>query len=251
MNCDIVNNIITCFKISRSDGITLGFTDSQDDVVLDGLTYYSSSVIHRSAIESSSDISPDNLEITGILDHQVICQIDIIEGRYDGATIEISLFDRATGSKTKLKNGIIGAIKTDKGLFIAEVHTIIEAFEKNIGQVYSCMCRANLGDARCAVNLADFTSDGVIKEYDGSRLTYDLIDKPNGYFTSGFLIFDDFPKKHHIYRHFGKIFIIDRGLTLKKGMKFKAFPGCDKSLSSCCSKFNNAINFQAEPYILS
>ena len=37
--------------------------------------------------------------------------------------------------------------------------------------------------------------------------------------------------------------------TLLPGTKIKIYPGCDKRLTTCVSKFANAINFRGEPFI--
>ena len=37
--------------------------------------------------------------------------------------------------------------------------------------------------------------------------------------------------------------------NINVGDKFEITAGCDKEFSTCCSKFNNAINFRGEPNI--
>jgi len=43
-----------------------------------------------------------------------------------------------------------------------------------------------------------------------------------------------------VFTHFFEIF---------EKMKFLAIPGCNKSLSMCSKRYNNAINFRGEPFI--
>ena len=33
------------------------------------------------------------------------------------------------------------------------------------------------------------------------------------------------------------------------GDTFNAIAGCDKTISTCIAKFNNAVNFRGEPYV--
>ena len=37
--------------------------------------------------------------------------------------------------------------------------------------------------------------------------------------------------------------------TVQAGDTFKAIAGCDKTITTCCNRFANAVNFRGEPYI--
>jgi hypothetical protein len=45
------------------------------------------------------------------------------------------------------------------------------------------------------------------------------------------------------------VFFLPAPFTVVPGAKLRIYPGCDKSIGTCVSKFSNAINFRGEPYI--
>ncbi|MBX6323306.1 MAG: DUF2163 domain-containing protein, partial [Rhodospirillaceae bacterium] len=78
-----VTTLATCWRIARRDGTVLGFTDHDQDLVVDGLTYLASAGYDRSAIASSAGLAVDNLEIQGIIDHDLIREQDLRAGLWD------------------------------------------------------------------------------------------------------------------------------------------------------------------------
>jgi hypothetical protein len=45
------------------------------------------------------------------------------------------------------------------------------------------------------------------------------------------------------------VFFLPAPFTVLPGSKLRMYPGCDKIVGTCVSKFSNAINFRGEPYI--
>ncbi len=77
------------WKITRVDATVLAFTDHDQDLEHDGVTYIADSGFARSSLHSKSDMSVDNTDLEGILTLPEINAADIRAGRYDGASIEI------------------------------------------------------------------------------------------------------------------------------------------------------------------
>jgi uncharacterized phage protein (TIGR02218 family) len=250
-------NFATCFKVTRRDGLTIGFTDSDDTIVIDEIVYHAQSGMRRSAMEASHDVTVDNLEIEGMLSHHLISHEDIMSGKYDHATISIFLadLDNIRGPKTQLRTGWIGSIRTLGSTFVAHIHGMLEAFNQTIGQVYSPMCRATLGDSQCGVNLDLYAHKGTVKRFKGGQLVSDGISPPpkaNGDFLGGIIKFTSgktLGNSYEIYRHYGKTIIIEPDIPVNVGDTFMLFPGCDKGLGTCIGKFCNAINFRGEPFV--
>ena len=63
-----VSTIAGCWKVERTDGTVLAFTDHQSDLSIDSVTYQAASGFSRTAISHSSGLSVDNLDLLGVLD---------------------------------------------------------------------------------------------------------------------------------------------------------------------------------------
>ncbi len=62
--------LATCWKVTRKDGLVLGFTDHDQDLTVDGLLYQASTGYTRSAIHGIADLSVDNLDIQSALNSE-------------------------------------------------------------------------------------------------------------------------------------------------------------------------------------
>jgi hypothetical protein len=151
-----VTTLATCWRVQRADGAVYGFTDHDRDLLVDGLTYASSSGYARAAIASRADLSVDDTEIAGILNSSLITEADLRAGLWDGAEVRIFLVNWADLSQgvLRLRRGRIGeVIAGDDGGFRAELRGLAQALQQQVGEMYSAECRADLGDARCKVPL--------------------------------------------------------------------------------------------------
>ena len=68
-------------KITRRDGVVLGFTNHDRDLIYSGVTYKADAAFEASAIENRAALSTDNMDILGLLDSASISQSDIGAGR--------------------------------------------------------------------------------------------------------------------------------------------------------------------------
>jgi len=152
-------SLATCWKIKRTDGAVMGFTSHDRDVVLDlsdgdgAVTYAAATGFTRTRIENSTGLATDNLDVAGILESATVTAADIRAGRYDFA--EVKIFDvnytDISQGVLMLRRGHIGEIRTEGGLFVAELRGLIERYAQEIGELYGAACRADLGDGRCKV----------------------------------------------------------------------------------------------------
>lgn len=152
-----VTTLATCWRVQRADGAVFGFTDHDRDLVLDGLTYVSSSGYARAAIASRADLSVDDTEIAGLLNSSLITERDLRAGLWDGAEVRIFLVNWANLGQgmLRLRRGRIGeVIAGDDGGFRAELRGLAQALQQQVGEMYSAECRADVGDARCKLPLA-------------------------------------------------------------------------------------------------
>ena len=77
-----VTTLAHIWRIERADGVVMGFTDHDLDLVVDNIHYRASSGFSASAIEDQLGLAVSNLDVTGALSHDSITIDDIMAGRY-------------------------------------------------------------------------------------------------------------------------------------------------------------------------
>ncbi len=91
--------------------------------------------------------------------------------------------------------------------------------------------------------------DEITKSSNGRELTHvDFAAKLDGYFTGGYLTLSY--ETAYIVEHIsGKITLLFPLMLWTSGLSVIVYPGCDKTLATCKSKFNNVTNFGGCPFI--
>jgi hypothetical protein len=174
-----VTTLCTLFKVSRRDGLVLGFTDHDQDVVYDGVTYDAETGYTRSAVKDSDKYSVDNLELEGLFNSDKITEADIRARLYDGATVEIMVanYNDLTMGVIERRAGTLGQVKLKDDTYTAEIRGLFYIFQTLIGEKASARCRSDVYDPnRCAANPDTFresnrvssnVTDRRIFEYEG------------------------------------------------------------------------------------
>lgn len=254
-------SIATCWLVSRQDGFVLSLTDHIDDLTIGGVTYEASSGYTTSAMQATDKLSVDNLEIDGYLDSSSITREDLLAGRWDFAGIqifEVNYTDLSQGI-LKLRRGWIGEVSTEEGRFVAELRGLTQAVQQNICDTVQPSCGADLGDSRCKINLGTFT-DGTAALTVTSRTSNQVfgasaLTPATGWFNGGLLTWatgNNAGLKMEV-----RSFVSGGAITLVLPMVFNVqvgdtgtiTAGCDKSVQTCFSKFNNVVNFRGFPHV--
>src|SRR5947209_10922411 len=84
-----VTTLARCWKVSRRDGVVMGFTDHDRDLVVGGVTFRAGTGFSSSEAVSRFDLSVDGAEISGALADDSLTEADLAAGRYDAAQVEI------------------------------------------------------------------------------------------------------------------------------------------------------------------
>ena len=82
-----------CWRLDRADGVTIGFTAHDRDLVIAGVIYRASPGMLPSAIRQSSGFDVDTLDIEGALTGDAITADDLMAGRWDGAALTLFAAD--------------------------------------------------------------------------------------------------------------------------------------------------------------
>jgi len=253
-----VTMLSNCWKITRIDGIILGFTDHDNDLLIDAISYKAASGFTPSAIQNTSSLSVDNLDVEGLLTSGNITEEDIMAGRYDFAEIEIfqvNYNDLSLG-KLKLRRGWLGEVSMVKQQFVAEVRGLSQRLSQTIGELYSPSCRATFADSRCTIDPALYTVSGSVTDTISSMEFKDISRTEVGglynfgkiFFTSGAnnglsMEVKEFISGGHI------ILVLPMPYNIVSGDSYNITQGCDKTLSTCTNQYNNVYNFRGEPHV--
>jgi len=249
--------LATCWKVTRKDGVVFGFTDFDRDLVIDDVTYEARTGYTRSAIHTISDLSVDNLDIESALDSEALAAPDLRAGIWDNAEVLIFLvnWNALSQGKIVMKRGTIGQVELKDTIFKAELRGLTQALSQQIGELYTPNCRADLGDTRCQIDLAALTvSSAVTAVEDRYGFTDSARTEADDYWTGGLITWTsgaNTGRKMEIRSFAAGVFelFLPMPSEIAASDEYAVQPGCDKSFSTCCSKYNNAANFRGEPHV--
>ena len=252
-----VTSLAICWKLSLTNGTVMGFTDHTSDLTISATLYKAASGFSPTGIETKDKFSVDNLDVAGILDSAAITEADIMAGKYDFAEIEIfmvNVTDLSQGVITH-RRGWLGEVSIKNGQFIAEVRGLSQKLQQNIVELYSPTCRAIFGDGRCKANLATYSVSGTVNTVTSRQVFIsNSMTQAAGYFSGGeieWLTGANAGRKMEIKEFSNKQFtlVLPMPNNVAVSDTFKAVAGCDKTFTTCYSKFNNAVNFRGEPHV--
>lgn len=241
--------------VTRRDGVWLGFTDHDGDIAFDGRVFRASTGLAAKALQQTTGLSVDNSEAVGALSDAAIDEADLIAGRFDGAELRTWLVNWADPTqRIEQFRGNFGDVSRAGGAFKVDLRGLTDRLNRPSGRVYQRGCSAMLGDDRCQV---DLTAPGrraemTVTAIEGATwvLTGDA-PQPDGWFDLG-RVLDS-----------GRVYMVQRDLVVPGGRRIDLWQdadmavgdvitlevGCNRSQTTCRTKFNNLLNFQGFPHI--
>lgn len=249
-----LTTVTLCWRIERRDGVTIGLTAHDRDLLIDGLLYRAAPGMTPSAVERSASLEADSMDVHGVLAGDAIAEADLLAGRWDGARVALFATDwTAPDAQVPLGEGTIGAIETRDGAITAELRGRTAAFDAPAAEATSPDCRAQLGDARCRVAMAGRRRFARVLSVEDAVVRVDRAEPLANAYGGGRL------------RWFGGA---NSGLedavaasdgdrvTLRRPPRFdgtgalvELIEGCDGRLETCAGRFGNAVNFRGEPFL--
>jgi len=157
----------TCWRISRSDGVILRFTDHSTplDVLTDqdllqsvtdgNETFYPAGGFDASARQLRPALEAQNLEVKGFLSSSKITYDDLFAGRYDDAEVTEFTVDHRYPwlGPFRVTRYWVLEVGYDEESWTAKVVGISRWLKQGAGRTYGPECDADLGDARCGYNI--------------------------------------------------------------------------------------------------
>lgn len=252
-----------CFILTRRDGVVQGFTDHDRDLILNEVLCRADTGFAGSEAVARLGLAADGIEVTGALSDESINETALAAGRYDAAQVDTYIVDWSEPTlHVLMSRGHIGEVRREGQAFVAELRGLADALNAETGRLYTPACSADLGDARCGVDLDDplYRGEGAVIALNGvSVFTVDgLSGFDDGWFTGGRLTFaggandgDAMEVKRH--RNDGSTVIVELWQAMAQPIApddtFTVTAGCDKCFGTCRDRFDNVLNFRGFPHI--
>ncbi|UXU75557.1 MULTISPECIES: DUF2163 domain-containing protein [unclassified Paracoccus (in: a-proteobacteria)] len=260
---DGTTTLAWCWRITRADGVVLGFTDHDRKLSFDGTDFDPESGLTASEVRSGSDLSVDAQDAEGVLTSDRIIETDILDGRWDNAAVEVWRVNWSDpGQRVLLRRGAIGQIRRGRLAFVAEVRSLAHVLGQTVGRTFQATCDALLGDARCGVNLEApaFKGTGAVIDVlrDRAFTASGLGNFAAGWFAFGLVEWSTGANAgrrvevlgHEVTNGGVVLTLLEapvRPITATDA--FVAWAGCDKRIETCAAKFANTANFRGFPHI--
>ncbi|WP_163269305.1 DUF2163 domain-containing protein [Chelativorans alearense] len=257
-----VTTLCHCWRLTRSDGTVMGFTDHDREVVCDGMAFMPETGLSASEARRSLGLAVDTVDVEGALSALDIEEADILAGVYDGARVETLLVNWQDASQfARLRRAVIGQIARRDGRFVAELESPERALDQTNGRTVRRSCDAELGDARCGVDLdaGGFQGNGILEGVNGNSVIVSGLDAfETGWFTNGVVTWmsgASAGRRERVAAHRkgvdGVVLDLwwDAAAAVAPGDALTVVAGCDKRFSTCKAKFANSANFRGFPHL--
>lgn len=255
--------VCTAWTVRRRDGLTLGFTDHDRDLLVDGVLCRADTGLTARALQQTTGLSVDNSEAVGALSDGAIREADLVAGRFDGAEVQAYLVNWAAPADfIRQFRGSLGEIVRSGSAFRAELRGLSELANRPQGFAYQSGCSAILGDGRCRFDTSSpgFVTENAVFTVEDRRV---LRFAAFGAFAEGW--FDHGRLEVVTGEASGLVGVVrtDRvvdstreiglwqsiGAEIAPGDVVRIFSGCDKTAATCRTKFANILNFRGFPTI--
>jgi uncharacterized phage protein (TIGR02218 family) len=252
---DELATVALCWRIERRDGVAIGLTAHDRDLVIDGLVHRAAPGMVPSAVRRELGLEADTMEVAGALDSAAIDARDLLAGRWDGARVMLFAVDwSGGGGRVELGEGSIGAVEMADGRFSAELAGPGAGLDRPAVEDTSPECRASLGDRRCRVAMAARRRFARVVSAEGVTLVLDAVEPVADAYGGGMLHWFGGANSGLA----GAIAASDGAVVTLRvppvfavaaGALVELVEGCDRSLDTCTTRFGNAANFRGEPHL--
>lgn len=253
--------LCNAWRVTRRDGVVMGFTDHDRDFSFGGLAYLAASGFEASETEDGNGLSAEGGDVSGGFSADAIRAEDLSAGRYDGAKVEVFTVNwQDPSQRLLLRTAELGEVRREGGLFRVELRRLTHRLDQMRGRIYARQCDAVFGDARCGMNLAAYKAMATV-----TAVRDDMHVEVSGlsgfaerFFRYGVLSFTSGAAKglsadvedHRRLEGADELTLwLPMAAEIAVGDTLEVTAGCDKRFSTCKAKFGNGLNFQGFPHI--
>lgn len=249
-----LTSMALCWRLERCDGAGIALTSHDEALIRSDVTYEAAPAMLPASVTRGLGLDPAAGEINGALDSASLSDADLSLGRWDGAAMELRLFDWADADResVRLLAGEIGSVAIDGDSFSADLQGAAARLNGAVCPATSAECRAEFGDKLCRVDLASRSVRAVVTASVGAAVTINRT--VDDRFVLGRLRYMSGPNCG-----LSTIVLAASGSTvhvrdlprapIDAGCVIELREGCDKRFQTCSSRFGNAVNFRGEPHL--
>lgn len=271
-NTPCVEQRAQCWKITRKDGQAFLFTTHDLAVSFFGETYKPCYSLRSSASDGGiiNNGSAGDTTITGLLSDESITEFDLVNGLFDGATVEVWVVPWSdpqykTDSPRRLALGILGKTQTGGVTYTIEMLSPgAKLATKPLLETCTPACRYKLGDGRCPVDINSLTLNSSVESVEKRsayskashrRFTDSLLSQDDGYFDFGVLTWitgDNANLSSEIKTYQSDVITLWQPMPneIKPGDQYSISPGCNKTVDDHKNKFGlDMVDFGGFPDI--
>lgn len=245
-----------CWRLERRDGVTIGLTSHDRDLVIGALVYKAAPGLVPSAVSRGSGLEPDSMELNGAVTDDAIREEDLRAGRWDNAALWLHLTEWTAPGVLwlELMRGELGGVQNRGQGFSVELSGPAAVLTRPVAPATSPGCRASLGDKDCRVDLSHRRRVAKVAGVSGS-----IVSIAGGGLAAGDHVFGTLRwlegancgmTQSIVASDAVSIALADApAFAVAVGTRVLLTEGCDKQMATCAARFGNAINFRGEPYL--
>ena len=258
-----VTTLCHAWRVTRRDGVVLGFTDHDRDLSFGGTDYGAASGFEASEAEDGNGLAAESGEVSGGFSAEAIGEADLAAGRYDGAKVEVFAVNwQDPSERLLLRTAELGEVRREGGLFRAELRRLTHGLDQVRGRIYGHRCDAAFGDGSCGVDAtapAYRATATVLAVLDEMRLKvgglsgfaerffrYGVLTVSSGAAAGLSADIEDHRKADDTDE---LVFWLPAPAGLAAGDALQVTAGCDKRFLTCKAKFANLLNFRGFPHM--
>lgn len=228
------------------------YNSSGVDVAYGGVTFRGL-VISDDGMRQTGAASADALKI------KAPASIEVVQpwrGVAPSAEIHVTLFDLHHGDlvgRVRWIGSISGVNWPSRNECQITCQSLRASMEQSgLRETWSRGCQKTL--YQCGVNAALWRTPRTLTAVNTTSVVVDSLDGfPADFFVGGFIEWDvaaGIPERRGIETQSGTTLgLLDLTTGLSVGQAVAIYPGCDRRLATCNSKFNNLLNYGGSPYM--
>ena len=265
MPTDQAHRFATLWKIERTDGTIFRFTDHNTELDIGAFTYTPLQSLQSTARQKQSGLNDNNFSVRGVVDSSVISHNDLMLGLFQGAQVSEYLVDWRYPWAGYIMASLHWIQKTtwDGEIWRAEMVGVADKLKKPRGDVYNRVCRHTLGNSECTFVISSLMAvnqqvDVILNAHTSfrPRSLDDSYGKANGWYDYGWAEWRSGANEGTVSEiktwdgdDHSFVLALPTIFPIQVGDNFDIVPGCDKTLSTCISKFSNIDYFGGFPSI--
>ena len=255
-----VTTLCRCWRLTTMAGEALGFTDHDRNLSFDGIVYAAEQGFTASEMESARACRRQprcgRRAVLRPLERGALAGGRLRQCR--GRTLAGQLAGR--GAAAAAAQGHLGEVRFGTLGFTAELRGLSHVLNQEKGRVFRHGCDAVLGDTRCGVDLANYSTEAqVLWAEERRRIGVSGAElRDDGWFARGTAVFSSGANagrlaEIRLHRVTSGSVIVEfwqpMAFEIAAGDTLTLRAGCDRQFATCRTKFGNGLNFRGFPHM--